>query len=113
MVDRGSNYGTAFQLVKAAGDGQPEWTGTLTAPDDVLAKYAAPPVTKDSGLTTVDLPSDMKLKVTPATLAKMATLKRDLVLREQETRATAQDYIAKAAADPDAVVTIERGFRRG
>ena len=46
VVDRGSNFGSSFQIAKAAADGSPEFTGKLFAPDDVLAKVPAPPVTK-------------------------------------------------------------------
>ena len=92
LVDRGSNFGTKFAMLKAAANGAPEWVGQLTAPDEVLAKA------NGSGLTNVDLPSDMKLKVTPAVLAKMATLKRELVIREQ----------AQKAAAP-AAITITKG----
>ena len=40
LVDRGSNFGTKFAMLKAAADGTAQWTGELTAPDDVLAKVA-------------------------------------------------------------------------
>ena len=96
LVDRGSNFGTKFAMLKAAADGSAQWTGELTAPDEVLAKVATP----DSGLTTVELPSDMKLKLTPVMLAKMATFKRDLVLREQAMKAATAD-VAKTT-EPDA-----------
>ena len=98
LVDRGSNFGTKFAMLKAAADGTAQWTGELTAPDDVLAKVAAP----DSGLTTVELPSDMKLKLTPLMLAKMATFKRDLVLREQEMLKAAAPDVADAEPGPEA-----------
>lgn len=90
VVDRGANYGSSFALVKAAADGTPEWVGELTTPADSPA---------GSGLTTLELPSDMKLKVTPSILAKMATLKRDLVLKEQ---AQGQPEVITKAAEPAA-----------
>lgn len=91
VVDRGSNFGTAFQLVKAAADGTPEWVGELTAPDDVIAKVAAPARGKT---VTVELPRNMSLSVKPSDLAKLATFRQKL--------AAEQGDAAKAAA-PDAV----------
>jgi hypothetical protein len=102
VVDRGSNFGTAFQLVKAAADGTPEWTGELTAPAEVLAKAASPSVTKGK-LASVDLPADMKLKISPLQLAKMQALKRELVLKEAAEQAAAESaaVVTKSAQDEE------------
>ena len=100
-VDRGSNYGTAFQLVKAAADGGVQWTGTLTAPDDVLAKYAAPGLTKSArdGSVSIDLPKNMGLRITPKNLARLQTLTQRLALEEAALKAAAP-AVTKAAAEP-------------
>ena len=71
LVDRGSNFGTKFAMVKAAADGSAQWVGELTAPDDVIAKVSAPRVYRS---VSVDLPKSMRIKVSPAQLAKMNTL---------------------------------------
>ena len=99
IVDRGSNYGTAFQLVKAAADGTPEWSGVLTAPEEVLAKAAAPQVTKTRGNgkgVTVTLPKNMSMSVKPSDLAKLATFRQKLVT-EQAVAKAATPAVAKAA----------------
>lgn len=101
VVDRGANYGSAFTLVKAAADGSAEWVGEWSGP------APSAPAAAKGGLTSVELPSDMKLKVTPATLAKMATLKRNLVLEEAAMKAAAPAPAAPEAAKSD-ILTAER-----
>jgi hypothetical protein len=81
LVDRGSNFGTRFQLVKAAADGSPEWVGELTAPDDVLARVAEPAARsagKAPKSVNLDLPAGMSLSVKPSDLAKLATFRKKL-----------------------------------
>ena len=115
IVDRGANYGAAFHVVKTAADGTAEWTGKMTGPEDVLAKAFAEVTAKtfsgDPGVVTVDLPSDMRLRVSPAQLAKLQTLRRKLAVEEAAKQAAAASpatgVLAKAAepdqraADPD------------
>jgi hypothetical protein len=48
VVDRGSNYGTQFQLVKAAADGTPELTGTMIGGEPDVTKDGEPDVIKAS-----------------------------------------------------------------
>lgn len=100
LVDRGSNYGTKFSLVKAAADGTPEWVGKLTAPDDVLAKVAEP--AKANGKTvTVELPKNMSLSVKPSDLAKLATFKQKLA-----TQVKAPEPVVTKVTEPDAAKGI-------
>ncbi len=83
LVDRPANVSCSLSLVKAAKDGHAEFPATLTASDEILAKAAAPAVTKaakDKGVT-VTLPSNMSLSVKPSDLAKLATFKRQLVTK--------------------------------
>jgi hypothetical protein len=93
VVDRGSNFGTKFSLCKAAADGTPEWTGELTAPDDVLAKVAKPAKGKT---VTVELPKNMSLSVKPSDLAKLATFRQKLV----QDKAAEPEVVTKAT-EPD------------
>jgi hypothetical protein len=122
VVDRGANFGAAFQVVKAAADGTPEWTGMMTGPADVIAKASAAAVTKDAGggngTVTVELPADMRLRVSPAQLAKLATLKQRLVTEDAAKQAAADGrepgLVTKAGpvtqpsipASPPAVPTV-------
>lgn len=85
LVDSPANRSCFLEMAKAAGNGAPEFTGKLTAPDDVLAKVAKPAKSKT---VTVELPKDMSLSVKPSDLAKLVTLKQKL---------TAQEPVAKAA----------------
>ena len=100
VVDRGSNFGTAFQLVKAAADGTPEWTGKLTAPDDVLAKASAPAVTKAKGTVTVELPKNMSVSIKPSDLAKLTTFRQKLATEQGEAVKAAVPDVAKAGSQP-------------
>jgi ribosomal protein L37E len=75
LVDRGSNFGTRFAMLKAAASGAPEWVGELTAPDEVIAKVAKAAKPKT---VTVELPRDMSLSIKPSDLAKLTTFKQRL-----------------------------------
>jgi hypothetical protein len=104
LVDRGSNFGTRFQMVKAAADGTAEWVGKVSAPDDVLAKVAAPKARKS---VTVELPANMSLSVKPSDLAKLATFKQTLATappaaKVAEVTSLAAD-VAAAFAEPEPV----------
>lgn len=98
VVDRGSNYGTKFSLCKAAADGSVEWTGELTAPDEVLAKAAAPAKPKT---VTVELPADMHVSIKPSQLARLATFGQQLA-REQAAAKGAVPSVITKTAEPDA-----------
>ena len=99
LCDRGSNYGTKFAMVRKSADGSPEWVGKMYGPEDLLAKAAAPAVTKTKGTVTVELPKNMSLSVSPSDLAKLATLRQKLA-REQGANKAAAPSVTKTAA-PD------------
>ena len=102
VVDRGSNFGSSFQLMKAAADGSPEWVGKLTAPQDVREKVAEPEDEGSNGVT-VTLPKNMSLSVKPSDLAKLATFKQQLVLQDQQA---APASVADGLADPAATMSL-------
>ena len=77
LVDRGSNFGTKFAMLKAAANGDAEWVGKLTAPDEVVTKVTAPRAYKT---VSVDLPKSARIKMSPADLAKMNTMARRAVV---------------------------------
>jgi hypothetical protein len=91
VVDRGANFGASFSLVKAAADGTPEWVGKLTAPDDLLAKVGAPPVTKTARpeTVTVELPRNVSLSIKPSDLAKLTTFRQRLAVDAAKTATSA------------------------
>jgi len=98
LVDRGSNFSTKFAMLKAAADGSPEWVGTLTAPDAVLAKVSAPRTYKT---VSVDLPAGMRIKVSPAQLAKMNTMAQRNAVAAGTVTKVAEPGAPKAAGEPD------------
>ena len=96
-VDRGSNFGTKFSMCKAAADGSAQWTGELTAPDDVLAKVAAPVKAKT---VMVELPRNVSVSFSPKDLAKLVA-HRQVAVQREAAKAAEPVMIAKAAG-PDA-----------
>lgn len=106
IVDRGSNYGTAFQIAKSAGNGSYELTGTLTAPQSVLNKVAVPKTYKT---VSVDLPADMAIKFTPGMLAKMNTMAARNAVAQAGLTKVAEPDVPKAVtdADPPELVAIK------
>ena len=119
LVDRGSNFGTRFAVVKAAADGSPQYVGELTASDEVRAKVAEPAKSKT---VTVELPKNMSLSVKPSDLAKLVTFKRKLTgqaatteavakVAEPEGAKTAAAVMAEVAdADAEAAKAAEAGI---
>jgi hypothetical protein len=97
LVDRGSNFGTRFAVVKAAADGTPRYVGELTAPDEVLAKVAEP----KSKTVTVELPKNMSLSVKPSDLAKLATFGQKIRQDEAAVRTAAAEVTKTAEPDAD------------
>jgi hypothetical protein len=101
LVDSPANRSCFLEVAKAAADGSPEFTGRLSAPDDVLAKFAEPE--QDKGVT-VTLPKNMSLSVKPSDLAKLATFKQRLtagsITPPAITKTPAPDA-AKAVTDAD------------
>ena len=88
LVDRGSNFGTRFQLVKAASDGTAEFTGKMLGGDGVTAETADPELVKASGVDE-DTLIKASLTFSPADLAKLL-----------QHRAAAEE-VAKAASGAD------------
>lgn len=75
LVDRPANKNCGIELVKAAGDGTPEFTGKVFGAAGMLDKAAS----TDDGTVNVDLPADVSLSISPADLAKLTTFKQRLV----------------------------------
>jgi hypothetical protein len=121
VVDRGSNFNSAFQIVrKSAGDGY-EFVGEMIGDEDEIAK-AAP-----SGLLTkmahgdfvsVDLPRDASISIpaiSPADFAKLNTFKQQLTVKtagsgtEKRDVSTAErrDLAAEHNALPDGSYPID------
>lgn len=70
IVDRPANYNAKFQLVKAAKDGTPEFTGKV---------WGADMLTKTEGDTVnVNLPADVRLSFTPNDLARVLAKRNGL-----------------------------------
>ena len=66
VVDRPSNYGTKFQLVRKGADGIAEFTGKMVGADDLLTKAA-----HDGDTVNVDVPKSATITFSPADLAKL------------------------------------------
>ena len=90
LVDRPANKNCGIELVKAAGDGTPEFTGKVFGAAGMLDKAADP----DDGTVNVDLPPDVSLSISPADLAKLTTFKQRLVQKG------AAPSVAKASTSP-------------
>jgi hypothetical protein len=114
LVDRGSNFGTRFAMLKAAASGAPEWVGELTAPDDVIAKVAKPAVKPET--VTVELPRNVSLSIKPSDLAKLTTFRQRLAQDAAKTAAPAVTKNGDAAelgsepeggGDDDAVKAVK------
>ena len=88
VVDRGANFGSSFQLVKAASDGAPEWVGKMVG-GDLLTKEAAPEM--EDATVSVDLPKDVSLSITPGDLAKL--------LKHRQEAEERQEAVYKAETD--------------
>lgn len=71
LVDSPANRSCWLEVAKAAGSGAAEFTGKVFGAESFLAKEAAPRIHKT---VSVELPANMRLRVTPADLAKMNTL---------------------------------------
>ena len=77
-------------------DAETPETQAETAPQDAPAPPAAEAPQEaaksaaDPGTVTVDLPADIRLDVSPAVLARMATLKQKLVLEQAAMKAAAK-----------------------
>ena len=97
VVDRGSNYGTKFSLCKATAAGVMEWTGEMTAPEDVLAKAAVPAKSKT---VTVELPKNVSVSFSPKDLAKLVEHRHQAEQREA-VKAAEPVMVTKAAAEDD------------
>ena len=98
LVDRGSNFGTKFAMLKAAATGEPEWVGVLTAPDEVVTKVTAPRAYKT---VSVDLPKSARIRMSPSDLAKMNTMARRAVVPDVTKVA---EPVIPPAPDPDAAL---------
>src|SRR6185312_12714786 len=109
VVDRGSNFGSAFTLIKAAADGTPEWVGKMVAEGGVITKDAAvtvgeepaplvqPKAPKAAKTVTVELPKNMSVSIKPTDLAKLSNFKRGLeAQRERMTGPEAVRPLAEA-----------------
>ena len=79
LVDRPANKNCGIQLVKAAGDGTPEFTGKVFGADELLAKAAGPDDGSREGRDR-DPAQDCRVRV-PEDLAKLATFKQQLVTK--------------------------------
>lgn len=106
LVDRGSNFGTKFAMLKAAADGSAQWVGELTAPDDVLAKVTTPRTYKT---VSVDLPKSMRIKVSPTQLAKMNTMAKRVAMESVLVPEPGPAKVADPLADP-AGNDLEQGY---
>ena len=92
IVDRGANYGSRFQIAKAAADGSAEFTGKMLGGDDITAKTADPGLVKASGVDD-DTLIKASLTFSPSDLAKL--LKHRASAEEREA-------VAVKAAQPGA-----------
>ena len=88
IVDRPSNYGTKFQLVRKGADGVAEFTGKVIAAGDLLTKAADDTV-------NVDVPKSAQITFSPGDLAKL--LKHRSAAEDRET----DIFKAMTAAEED------------
>jgi hypothetical protein len=88
LVDRGSNHNSRFQLVKAAGDGTPQYVGKMlgTSVGDLAGQSV-----------TIDLPADVSVAFSPADLAKLLAHRAEAERRQAEAE-TAKDWAQWDAA---------------
>jgi hypothetical protein len=77
LVDRPANKNCGIQLVKSAGDGTPEWSGELWGIEDETPKMITKSVTKTT-TTTYEMPADVSDAFSPADMAKLLGIKKDL-----------------------------------
>lgn len=96
LVDRGSNFNSKFQLVKAAADGTCEYVGKMIGADDLLTKAAR----EGDDMVNVDLPKNASISISPADFAKLNTFKQRLVSEQ----ATAEDAAMEAVKAAEAHV---------
>lgn len=71
LVDRPANKNCGIQLVKSASDGSPEWVGKVFGAESVF------PV-DDDDMITVDIPKTASVSFSPADLAKLMQVKKNL-----------------------------------
>ena len=97
LVDSPANRSCFLEMAKADKNGNPEWTGALTAPDEVLAKVAEPAVTKAAAngkTVTVELPKNVSVSFSPKDLAKLVEHRK--VAEQREVVKVAEPDVAKA-----------------
>ncbi len=90
LCDRGSNFGTRFQLAKAAADGGVEFVGKMLEPDAPLAKSAEP-----------DVPLEATVHFSPTSLAKLLEHRRIAEDREAQKAAAGADEAGGDNAEAD------------
>jgi DNA-directed RNA polymerase subunit RPC12/RpoP len=93
LVDRGSNFNSRFQLVKAAGDGAPEFVGKMLGDVEVDADtpgYSVT-VTNEADVADDDAPATKTVSddeaastFTPGDLAKMLARKADEIVEKRD-----------------------------
>lgn len=96
LVDRGSNFNSRFQLVKAAGDGTPEFVGKMltdvhvevegaVVTDVDLSQLVQSQVTKTRiADVSINLPDDVSVSFKPSDLAKLMDHRREAEKRQMD-----------------------------
>lgn len=77
LVDRPANKNCGIQLVKSAASGEPEWVGKLWGIDDETPRMITKSITKTT-TTTFEMPEDISSAFSPADMAKLLGVKKDL-----------------------------------
>jgi hypothetical protein len=74
LVDRPANKNCGIQLVKAAADGTPEYTGKVFGDDDLIRKAAGMTAIAEE-MVSIQLPADVTVAFTPSDLARITKSK--------------------------------------
>lgn len=99
LVDRPANKNCGIQLVKSADNGEPEWVGKLWGVDDESPRMITKSITKTT-TTTYEMPEDISGAFSPADMAKLLGIKKDL---EAETEKRKMDPDVGGGVDRDKI----------
>lgn len=97
LVDRPANKNCGIQLVKSAESGEPEWVGKLWGVEDETPRMITKSITKTT-TTSYEMPEDISTAFSPADMAKLLGVKKNLEDAE----------VGKRKMDPDVGGGVDR-----
>ena len=90
VVDRGSNFNSAFTIVRKSADGGDGFIGKMIGDESELAKVAPAALVKaartEDDFVNVDLPENASISISPADFAKLRTFKQQLAQEQAQKR---------------------------